>query len=138
VYRTYHADRDYEKFTNKPEFIADRLFELVERSTARFEDIPQENPLPDVLTAFEWRQTLANIEHRRDKQAAYRVEEYANSRRSFGAKAMRRELAYVLKHHQYADIQRLEQDVQTLRTAAENYTALADALEAGMEQKRYD
>ena len=129
--RTYE-DRAYEKFTSKTEFIADKLWELVYRTTARFEDIPKQNPLPNVMDSFEWRQVLALLEHRKDKDAARDVERRANGRESFGAKAMRKELGYVLRNYQHADIRRLEQDAAVLRTAAENYTAIADALEAGM------
>ncbi len=62
-----YEDYAYEKFTNKTEFIAYQLWMLVGNTTARFEDLPKDNPLSSVLDDFEWRQVLAILERRRDE-----------------------------------------------------------------------
>jgi Protein of unknown function (DUF3102) len=130
--RTYE-DRQYAEFQGKPEFIADQLWELVTQTTARFEDIPQQNPLPEVLDAFEWRQALALLEHKRDEDAARWVEAYV--RAGQGTRYdMRKDLGYVLRHNEYAEIGRLEEDAKILREAGKGCAALAEALEAGMKE----
>lgn len=133
-YMQLHKNHQYEQFKSKPEFIGDQLVELVGATTARYEDIPTENPLPDVLDDFEWRQVLAHLEHKRDEGAAGWVEAYAKAGKGTNFD-MRRELGYVLRHAEYADIRRLEEDAKILREAGRSYAALADALERGMKER---
>jgi hypothetical protein len=128
-----YEDRLYEEFEDKVQFVARKLYEVVELTTARFEDIPQENPLP-FLEAFEWRQVLAKIEKWRDGKAARWVEDYAKAGKGTSFD-MRQELDYVLTYNEYADIRRIEEDAKILREAGRSYAALAQALEAGLKER---
>jgi hypothetical protein len=133
--RKTYADRLYAEFEDKVQFIAFELYKVVFATTARFEDIPKENPLPDFLDAFEWRQVLAQIERWRDGNAATWIDRYAESGKGRSIYDMRQELAYVLRHNDYADIRRLEEDAKILREAGQNFAALAQALEDGMKER---
>jgi hypothetical protein len=44
-------------------------------------------------------------------------------------------LGYVLRHNEYADLGRIEEDAKILRDAGQNFAALANALEAGMQER---
>lgn len=136
--RRRQAERELQEFKSKPEYVADQLWMVVAATTASFEDIPQKNPLPGELDNFEWRRVLALIEHKRDERAVREVERLADSSGILGAKEMRRDLGYVLRYHQMADIKRLPEDIELLRKAGRNYAAIADALEAGMKERAND
>lgn len=124
-------ERAYRDFTTKAQFVADQLWELCMVTTARLEDLPQKNPLPGVLTAMEWRLVLGILEHNLDGVAAAAIDYYARADRgkSFD---MREDLGYVLQHSQYADIRRIPEDIEILRRAEENFSALAKALAEGL------
>ncbi len=126
-------DRIYAQFRDKPEFVAGQLWEVLSSTTARFEDVPRENPLSEVLDAFEWRQVLALLEHKRDEQAARWVESYARAGSGTNNFDMREQLGYVLRHNEYAEIGRLEEDIKILREAGRNYAALASGLDAAVK-----
>ncbi len=126
-------DRIYAQFRDKPEFVAGQLWEVISSTTARFEDVPRENPLSEVLDAFEWRQVLALLEHKRDEQAARWVESYARAGSGTNNFDMRKKLGYVLRHNEYAEIGRLEEDIKILREAGRNYAALASGLDAAVK-----
>jgi hypothetical protein len=125
----------YKRFTSKPRFVAFELYQVVLHTTARFEDIPQKNPLPGVLDDFEWRQVSAHIERWLDANAARWVEEYVESGKGRSIDDLRKELGYVLRHNEYADLGRIEEDAKILRDAGQNFAALANALEAGMQER---
>lgn len=126
--------RRYESLTSKAEFVANELWELLTATTARFEDIPEENPLPEVLDPFDWRQVLAILEDKQDELAADGIDRYARSGKGTSFD-MRRELGYVLKYNEYADIGRLEEDIKLLRAAGQNFAALANSLDKAMKER---
>ena len=67
-----------------------------------------------------------------------KVEFYADNSGSLGAKEMRKDLEFVLRNYQLADIKRLLEDIELLRKAGHNYAAMADALDAGIKDESND
>ena len=120
-----HAEWEYRKFPGKPEWLAEQLTQIVARTTAQYEDLPERSPL-ETVTDLEWRQTLALIQKHREECAAHTVDRFTQSR---AAKEARYELSYVLQNHEYAPLDRLPYYLEKLRQAERNFTAVADALE---------
>jgi hypothetical protein len=77
----------------------------------------------------------AHIERWLDANAARWVEEYVESGKGRSIDDLRKELGYVLRHNEYADLGRIEEDAKILRDAGQNFAALANALEAGMQER---
>ena len=125
-YQRRDREREYREFPGKPEWIADKLLHLVGTSTARYSDLPPRSPLP-AISDVEWRQALAIVQRHREAHAAKRVDNFV---RSSSAKNAHHELTYLLRHHEYAPVDRLPYYVELLRKAQRNYTTIADAFEA--------
>jgi len=104
-----------------------KLIEVVDRTTARYEDLPaRKSPLKEI-TDFEWRQALAIVQEHREDRAAQTVDRFVESTK---AKQAHDDLTYVLGNHEYVPVDRLPYYIELLKRAERNYIAIADALEA--------
>ena len=134
-YLAAQAEALYEKHSaSKTEYVARELYHVVRSTTATFDDLPEEeSPLPGILDNAEWREVLGIIEGFRAEAAANQVEAFVKAGKDDSLGDLRRDLAYIMEHHEHADEARKASDAALFRQAAENYAALAQGLEEGMK-----